>query len=498
MDENGSWDNNESWKNKVSVIRKWININDSENNTSIWDQNVEVYKWEVAKLIEEKWLLELELSFEKLINEISWIDNPNDLIVFFYQKICLTEWIDDFFVYVIDHSREDTIDQQNEDLDYQVFISEFHTAYSWNPMENQKHISIQSNNTDFRKKIKEYQWLEWRQVTIENLVWDSICDIVLLFKAEDNISSTKEKIINKLSKKIETQLKRQIENMIDKIKILSHAYNHPFSWLPNRRYVDEKVPQLFQNAIKNWSELAIIAIDINFFKRINDTFGHDKWDETLIYISGIIKESLKEIYEETNWASKNSLWAHYWWDEYVIIFDQLNHQDVTKFTGMILKKIQWKIRYNWDIPEYVTWYAWISTKVQQYTNYKEMLKAANTLLERWKQNYPDQHKYVWKTFNHGSKLSDIEEKELLTLKNEKPVNYNKNRKITILQFLTKHIDDFINTPNDSIMLELIINLGFNENDIPFLKEIIESNPIELKWLKITDTDAFEYFEIKEH
>jgi len=30
------------------------------------------------------------------------------------------------------------------------------------------------------------------------------------------------------------------------------------------------------------------------------------------------------------------------------------------------------------------------------------------------------------------------------------------------------------------MLELIINLGFNENDIPFLKEIIESNPIELK------------------
>lgn len=65
--------------------------------------------------------------------------------------------------------------------------------------------------------------------------------------------------------------------------------------LYNRRFINEKLKILYENAIKNQKSFSILILDIDHFKRINDNFGHDAGDTVLIEITDIIKRSTRDI-----------------------------------------------------------------------------------------------------------------------------------------------------------------------------------------------------------
>jgi len=63
--------------------------------------------------------------------------------------------------------------------------------------------------------------------------------------------------------------------------------------LNNRRFYDQKILAEFRRSKRNLTPLSVVLIDIDFFKKVNDNYGHQAGDACLQYLANIIKENLK-------------------------------------------------------------------------------------------------------------------------------------------------------------------------------------------------------------
>ncbi|CAK0782358.1 two-component system, cell cycle response regulator [Gammaproteobacteria bacterium] len=72
------------------------------------------------------------------------------------------------------------------------------------------------------------------------------------------------------------------------------AYRDYLTKLHNRRYLFDAGERLFASACRNQVSLAIAMLDIDFFKRINDTHGHAVGDRALIHVAQLLMRSLRK------------------------------------------------------------------------------------------------------------------------------------------------------------------------------------------------------------
>ena len=68
----------------------------------------------------------------------------------------------------------------------------------------------------------------------------------------------------------------------------------PLTGLSNRRVFDARGPELAESGIQDKGRYAIMIIDIDRFKSINDTFGHANGDKVLKEVSRIIADYARE------------------------------------------------------------------------------------------------------------------------------------------------------------------------------------------------------------
>ncbi|MDQ1268660.1 MAG: Diguanylate cyclase, partial [Campylobacterota bacterium] len=61
----------------------------------------------------------------------------------------------------------------------------------------------------------------------------------------------------------------------------------------NRKYLDEFAETAIPQALRSKIPYGVLMIDIDFFKMINDTYGHDIGDEAIRIVSRVIKESIR-------------------------------------------------------------------------------------------------------------------------------------------------------------------------------------------------------------
>ncbi len=89
----------------------------------------------------------------------------------------------------------------------------------------------------------------------------------------------------------ELKLLMQMKHLHSKTTLL--AIIDPLTNLYNRRHCQEVVEREFSRAKRYASELSIAMFDIDNFKKINDTYGHQFGDEVLVQVSKIILSSLR-------------------------------------------------------------------------------------------------------------------------------------------------------------------------------------------------------------
>jgi diguanylate cyclase len=93
------------------------------------------------------------------------------------------------------------------------------------------------------------------------------------------------------------------------------AYYDPLTGLPNRQRCIETAEHLFTAAATGAEEVAILYLDLNSFKRINDTFGHAVGDAVLRVVAARLRHTL----EQFAGAHQHASVSRFGGDEFVIL-----------------------------------------------------------------------------------------------------------------------------------------------------------------------------------
>jgi two-component system cell cycle response regulator len=101
-----------------------------------------------------------------------------------------------------------------------------------------------------------------------------------------------------LQARVTTQLKRfrYTEELRTSVRSsMELAITDPLTGLFNRRYLETHLTNLIEHFSNRGKYLSILAVDVDFFKAINDTHGHDAGDKVLQELAQRIKECTRSI-----------------------------------------------------------------------------------------------------------------------------------------------------------------------------------------------------------
>ncbi len=123
-------------------------------------------------------------------------------------------------------------------------------------------------------------------------------------------------------------LQRSMRNMME---------SDPLTGLFNRRSAHRKLAPIIAKAKNSPDSFCICIGDIDFFKHINDTYGHDAGDEVLIKVAEIIKEHMKNYGFVARWGG----------EEFLLVFDRTSLLMAENSLWGLLDKIRAaEIRYD--------------------------------------------------------------------------------------------------------------------------------------------------------
>lgn len=83
------------------------------------------------------------------------------------------------------------------------------------------------------------------------------------------------------------ETKRLMENLRDS------TLRDPMTGLNNRRFLEEYVETLVSSVHRKRTHVAILMLDLDYFKMVNDTYGHDAGDAVLKALSSLLKQSVR-------------------------------------------------------------------------------------------------------------------------------------------------------------------------------------------------------------
>ncbi|MDD3420415.1 MAG: GGDEF domain-containing protein, partial [Candidatus Gastranaerophilales bacterium] len=103
-------------------------------------------------------------------------------------------------------------------------------------------------------------------------------------------------------------------------EILKHATTDALTNLYNRGQFDKRIRQEVATAKRNKTPLCAMMVDVDFFKKVNDTYGHAVGDTVLKGLSGIIIEQIRE----------NDTACRYGGEEFIVIlpFTQIEEAQI--------------------------------------------------------------------------------------------------------------------------------------------------------------------------
>ncbi len=134
---------------------------------------------------------------------------------------------------------------------------------------------------------------------------------------------------NELLARARTQIRkrRYTDHLRDNVQnSIEMAILDALTGLHNRRYMESHLATLAEQASSRGKPLALMMLDIDFFKSINDTYGHDAGDDVLREFAVRIRKSIRGI----------DLACRYGGEEFVIVMPETD----LNVAGMVAERLR--------------------------------------------------------------------------------------------------------------------------------------------------------------
>lgn len=168
------------------------------------------------------------------------------------------------------------------------------------------------------------------------------------------------------------ELEKQLAESYQKVKLL--AESDPLTGLSNRAYFEHSIRINIVNNIRDKHKLALLLIDLDNFKFVNDTYGHDVGDRLLLLVVDSIKSCLRG----------NELFARLGGDEFSICLSNLDSvEDASKVASRVVETLTKPFIIN-ESEVHSTASVGISIYPDNATNFEELFKQADIAMYRAK------------------------------------------------------------------------------------------------------------------
>jgi len=203
---------------------------------------------------------------------------------------------------------------------------------------------------------------------------------------EKNIRQQAEKIAEEKSRELylkgvelenalqaESQAKKEIETLYQKVERLSRI--DPLTELSNRRSFSTDALRVFHLAIRHQKKLSCAMLDIDFFKHVNDSYGHDFGDKVLIALAKACKKQIR----------KTDLLARFGGEEFCFLFPETDLNGAALITEQIRHAIS-KLEFDSEKNRFsVTVSIGVSELLDSNDNMENMLKRSDDSLYKAKE-----------------------------------------------------------------------------------------------------------------
>ena len=104
----------------------------------------------------------------------------------------------------------------------------------------------------------------------------------------------------------------------------------PLTGVYNRRHLDSRLNEEVSRARRHGLPLAVLMLDIDHFKRINDEHGHQVGDQVLVQFAALVNQQLRE----------PDMAARYGGEEFVVIAPQTTRNDAVNLAERLRARVE--------------------------------------------------------------------------------------------------------------------------------------------------------------
>lgn len=180
--------------------------------------------------------------------------------------------------------------------------------------------------------------------------------------------------------KEEIQVRKKTEE-----KLAQMANHDPLTGLPNRRLFHEILSRALLNADGNDRMLAVLFVDLDGFKEINDTYGHETGDVVLTKVAGRLRNSVR----------KGDTVSRMGGDEFVLILDRIGGEAEIK---QVCERILCETRKPFQIPSGASLRITVSIGISIYPKdgleAETLVTSADNAMYRVKRGHKNQYSFA--------------------------------------------------------------------------------------------------------